>query len=117
MRTKELHLQQCETIENSECPEEVSKEYGVNRRSSLLDLQYFDMCTGTLIPDVMHDLLEGALQHILKHLLPVLTSEIKYFTIAELNSKIAGMEFGFMDGNRPSPLTRGELRENGNILF
>ena len=66
------------------------------------------MCAGTLIPNVMHDLLEGALQHILKHLLHVLISEKKYFTITELNSKIAGM-----DGNRPSKLTRGELRENG----
>ena len=70
------------------------------------------MCTGTLIPDFMHDLLEGALQHILKHLLHVLICKKRYFTVMELNSKIAGMEFGFMDGNRHSPLTRGELREN-----
>ena len=59
------------------------------------------ICAGTLIPDVMHNLLDGALQHILKHLLYVLISEKKSFTITELDSKIAGMEFGFMDGNPP----------------
>lgn len=75
------------------------------------------MCNGGLIPDVMHDLLEGALQHILKHLLHVLTSERKYFTLTELNSKIVGMELGFMDDNRPSPLAHGELRQNGKFSY
>ena len=43
-----------------------SKESGINRRSALLRLQYLDLCSGMLIPDVMHDVLEGALQHELK---------------------------------------------------
>lgn len=117
MRTKDIHLQQCMALENAERRDELSKEYGINRQSSLLDLRHFDMCSGGLIPDIMHYLLEGVLQHILKHLLPVLTSEKKYFTLADLNCKIVGMELGFMDDNRPSPLARGELRQNGNFSF
>lgn len=41
-------------------------EFGINRRSALLDLNYCDICSGLLIPDVMHDLLEGGLQYELK---------------------------------------------------
>ena len=36
-------MQQCATLENAECPDEISKEYGINRRSSLLDLHHFDV--------------------------------------------------------------------------
>ena len=50
----------------------------MNSRSILLQLKHFDMCSGTLIPDVMHDLLEGALQHIIKLLLCYLIDEKKY---------------------------------------
>ena len=45
------------------------KEHGINHRSSLLSLNYFDLCGGVLLPDIMHDILEGALQHELKLLL------------------------------------------------
>ena len=31
----------------------------MNFRSELLRLEHFDICNGTLIPDVMHDVLEG----------------------------------------------------------
>ena len=33
----------------------------INRRSIFLELKYFDICGGGLIPDIMHDVLEGAL--------------------------------------------------------
>ena len=116
IRTKDLHLQHCQAIEDADDYIECSKEFGVNRRSCLLDLCHFDMCSGSLIPDVMHDLLEGTLQHVLKHLLRVLTNEKKYFSLVDLNSKIMGMELGYMEDNRPSPLARGDkvLRQNGN---
>ena len=35
--------------------------YGINRRSILDSLTYFKVATGALIPDIMHDLLEGVL--------------------------------------------------------
>ena len=84
-----------------------------------MELHHFDMCSGSLIPDVMHDLLEGVLQHILKHLLHVLSNERKYFTLAYLNGKVVGMELGYMEDNRPSPLTRGDkvLRQNGKVWY
>ena len=37
----------------------IPKSYGVNRRSSLLDLTDFNMFGGGLPHDAMHDILEG----------------------------------------------------------
>ena len=35
--------------------------YGVNTRSLLDSLTFFDVCSGTFVPDIMHDILEGVL--------------------------------------------------------
>jgi len=37
------------------------------------ELNYFHVCDGSLLPDVMHDLLEGALQYEIKLLLHKMT--------------------------------------------
>lgn len=62
LRTQDRHLDQLCDMEDDETGEK-SKEYGINYRSSLLSLNYFDLCGGVLLPDIMHDILEGALQH------------------------------------------------------
>ena len=43
--------------------------------------RYFHVCDGSLIPDIMHDLLEGALQYEVKVMLKAMISEDKYFTL------------------------------------
>ena len=54
------HLCLCDEIE---VDSGTSREYGVNRKSVLTKLQYFDICSGALVPDIMHDVLEGVLQY------------------------------------------------------
>ena len=46
-----------------------STEFGVNRQSLFMDLEYFSLCDGSLVPDVLHDVLEGVLQYETKLLL------------------------------------------------
>ena len=71
---------------------DVSKEYGINRKSILNELIYFNMCNGSLIPDIMHDLLEGTLQY-----------EVKLTSLDYLNSKVSNLELGHMESkDRPS---------------
>ena len=65
LSTLDDHLNQLDEIEAGE----KSKEYRINYRSGFLSLNYVDLCSGLLLPDVMHDVLEGALQHELKLLL------------------------------------------------
>ena len=75
------------------------------------------MCSGALLPDVMHDLLEGTLQHVLQLLLAYCIDERKYFCIRTLNEKIKCMELGYMEDNCPSQLDHSKhLRQNSNIL-
>ena len=46
-----------------------------------MDLTYFDICQ-CLIPDVMHDILEGCLQYELKLLLQYLILQEEYFDVS-----------------------------------
>lgn len=48
-----------------------STTFGVNRRALLDSLQFFDVTSGALIPDIMHDVLEGVLPLELKLMLKV----------------------------------------------
>ena len=53
----------------------------------------FDPCCGSLIPDVMHDVLEGVLQYETKLLLRYCVLTKKFFTLATLNVEIEGADF------------------------
>ena len=56
LQSRVVHEAQCELVE--EDSDDESREYGINRRSILLDLKYFDICSGSLLPDVMHNILD-----------------------------------------------------------
>ena len=73
--------------------------------------RYVDICSGLLIPDVMHDVLEGVLQYEGRHLLAKLISE-QHISLETLNSRLAIIDVGYMDKtNRPSPITSAALHE------
>ena len=91
-----------------------SKEYGINYRTSLMDLKYFDPCSGGLVPDVMHDVLEGVLQREVKLILQHCVNSMKYFRLTQLNGI---MEFGYMEvTNRPTPIQRKTLHSTDYSL-
>ncbi len=54
-------------------------------------MKYFDLCSGALIPDIMHDVLEGVLQYeVLKHV------ESHYVQLSKINQIIESSELGYM---------------------
>ena len=64
LRTKEDHKHMCDQLQSAETQRErddLSKEFGINYCSILDELKYFSVCSGALVPDVMHDILEGML--------------------------------------------------------
>ena len=68
LRTPADHEHKCTRLGSAESQrehDELSKEYGINHKSVLDELQHFSVCSGSLVPDVMHDVLEGriAYQH------------------------------------------------------
>lgn len=46
-----------------------------------IHFRYFNVCSGALLPDIMHDLLEGALQYELKLMLQLFIFQEQYITL------------------------------------
>ena len=104
-------MHHCAEIETDE---EASTRYGVKRKSPLTQLQYFSICSGALIPDVMHDILEGVLQYEAKLVLSHITSGY-YISLSRVNH-LECIELGYMEVcNRPSAVLNMDkhLKQNG----
>lgn len=84
MRTRAGHDNHCMHIEQNQ---DMSKIYGVNRKSILCNSRYYHVADG-LPGDAMHDILEGLLQYEAKEMLKVFILEEKYFSINQLNERI-----------------------------
>ena len=111
-----MHLDHLRMIESDETGQ-YSVQCGVNSRSCLLELDNFDLCSGALLPDVMHDLLEGVLQHVLQLLLSHCIEDKHYFSLRDINEQIQGMEFSYVENNRPSLIDNHKhIRQNGKII-
>ena len=101
----------------ADATKEKSKIYGINRNSSLNELKYFHVCSGALIPDIMHDVLEGALQYEVKLMLNEMISSDSYFTLDTLNTRIENFELGYMEmKDRPTTITHKTLTSEGSSL-
>jgi len=107
----------------------VSKEFGINRNSILNELYYFDVCSGALLPDIMHDVLEGALQYELKLMLRSFIFQEQYLTLSEINDRIQYLDLGYMEiKDRPSLISdtnirahsgssKNTLKQSGKVLI
>ena len=110
------HIDQCKMPESAEGVRK-SVEFGINSESILTTLHYFDICSGALVPDVMHDILEGVLQYETELSLNHCIFEEEYFTAEVLEQLIASYELGFMEtANRPTPINSKTLRQKDNSL-
>ena len=93
----------------SDVRERLSTTYGVNRRSVLDDLTYFDVCK-CFPQDIMHILLEGVVPYETKFLLKLLIDGEKCLTLKELKSRMDSFDYGYMNTrNKPSPITRESI--------
>lgn len=75
------------------------------------------MCSGAIVPDVMHDILEGVLQYETKLVLWHFVYGMRYFKLFWLNRQIEHSELGFMESsNRPTPIKKNTLRSSDHCL-
>ena len=115
LRTPEMYDDHCSLVEGDSRGTH-SREYGINRCSILNQLRYFSVVSGALVPDVMHDLLEGVLQYEVKLLLTQFISEDHYFTLGQLNHRIESLELGYSEArDRPTQITSTTLSSNDNL--
>ena len=76
LRSSTQHSHYCDLLERDDfTPADIqhySVVYGINRHALIDTLQFFDVASGSLIPDIMHDILEGALPLEVKLMLKVM---------------------------------------------
>ena len=83
--------------------------YGLTRDLILNTSKFFHIVDG-LVPDVMHDILEGCLQYEVKKLLKHFILTEKYFTLDELNKKIDEFPYVLSDNaTRPAKIAQTVL--------
>ena len=76
LRSKEQHERQCNILKHGELSQSnvqhLSTTFGVNRRSTLMSLRYFEVTSGALLADIMHNFLEGLVPLEMKLMLKVI---------------------------------------------
>jgi len=79
--------------------------------------RYFHVCDGGLVQDVMHDLLEGALQYELKLMLQYMIRVETYFSLDRLNTRLMNMDMGYMEvKDQPTSISSATLNSSGHSL-
>lgn len=86
--TRETHARHISNLSDPLLATSVATTYGLSRDSILNSLQCFHVAEG-LPPDIMHDILEGALQYEVKEMLRQFTGEKDCFSLSFLNSIIS----------------------------
>lgn len=96
-RTKQSHSRHVELVKQDQT---LSTAYGVTGESCLSSPSLFDVTQG-LPPDIMHDVHEGVISFILKHVVGAIVSS-GFFTLEQLNERLA--KFSFQAGDKKSKL-------------
>lgn len=107
-RSKAAHTQQVKIVEENEG---LSSFYGVKRNSLLNELNFYHVTTG-LPGDIAHDLFEGVVPDVLKHVIEHCVRS-EYFDLPYLNKQIKEFPYDIPDKtNKPSkvPETLGTFR-------
>ena len=113
-RTRETHADQCSSLDGP-LHDHYATTYGLNRDSVLNTSRYFHVTEG-LVPDVMHDILEGALPLEVKELIRYLIST-KTVSLSELNEAMESFPYAGLDArNKPTPIAHSTLMSRDHLL-
>ena len=115
IRSRETHKQHCEKLKDL-LYNHVTTTYGLTRDSILKSSKFFHILDG-LVPDGMHDILEGSLQYEVKELLKYFVNIKNYFTLDELNNKINEFPYVLTDkATRPATIAPTVLASNDHTV-
>lgn len=69
-----------------------------------------------LVPDIMHDILEGSLELCLRHMLMHYINDEKLFTLKFLNDRLTSFKYGPSEiKNRPTLLAPASITPEGHL--
>ena len=95
--------------------EHIATTYGIVCKSSLNSCSYFHVMNG-LVPDIMHDILEGSLELCLRYMLIHFIHKEKLFTLKLLNNRLAAFKYGPSEiKNKPTPLAPTSITSEGHL--
>ena len=104
-RNRETHARHVANLSDPLLSDSVATTYGLSRDAILNSLLYFHVTEG-LPPDIMHDILEGALQYEVKEMLRQFTGEKRFFSLSNLNCLISKFPYHYSDArNKPALIT------------
>ena len=102
LRTSAKHQKQLEKM-TGPAASSYSSAYGINRRSSLLDIKFFNIFEGGLPHDAMHDILEGIAPLEIKLLLSHCFTN-HFITLQIFNDRLLNFNFGYTIADKPIPI-------------
>ena len=89
---------------------------GFNSCSVLNKSRYYHVVS-RLLPDAMHDILEGVLHYSVKEMLEVMILEKQFTTIDELNKPISSFDYGYQnDSNKPAAIQQSHLLTDDHTM-
>ena len=113
-RTRSTHSHQCSAL-SGPLYEHNSTAFGLTRDSILNSSQYFHVTEG-LVPDAMHDVLEGSLPFEIKELIKHLIAN-RVITLPSLNEMIKLFPYVGSDAsNKPSLISQPSLSSTDHHL-
>ncbi len=93
----------------------IATTYGVTENSILNELKYFHVVDG-IVPDIMHDILEGTTQVTMKCLLLYLIHDKKYPTFKILNESMRAFDYGNSEiCNKQSEISKNILPDSSSL--
>lgn len=113
-RTRVTHTVQCSSL-GGPLHDHYATTYGITRDSILNTSRYFHITEG-LVPDVMHDVLEGALQLEVKELIRHLINN-ETMCLSELADIMECFVYAGPDAdNKPTPIAAATLKSRDHLL-
>lgn len=107
-----MYYEHCSSLGGS-LHDHMSTTYGMSCNSILNTSNVFH----GIIPDIMHDILEGCLQLHMKWLLKHFILDEKLFSLELLNSRMKSFDYGKADySNKPTCIAHDTLTSSGNSL-
>lgn len=104
-----------QALQNPSTFRHISSSFGLNEDSILHQSAYFHVTEG-LVPDIMHDVLEGCLPYVTKEMLKVFVNE-KLISLLDLNDIILSFSYGLTDArNKPAIISNTTLKSKDHCL-
>lgn len=116
LRTRTTYASHVADLNDASLRKHIATTYGITNDSILNNSRYFHVVEG-IVPDIMHDMLEGTLLVTLKCLFCYLIQDQKLFSLKTLNERIASFHFGQADVlNKPSEISRSSFNSSSDTL-